>query len=248
MKVKSLLVCILVTCYVISFAQTAQTDYQQFEVIYVKPKLDKVDLFKKALTAHNKKYHATAPYKVSVYSVDTGPYSGAYAWVMGPVTWTQMDAAPGQGEHIVDWEKNINPNCEYVGETTYWRNSKEVNYQAEGAATFNKSRLRFSYIRPGQMDRFMDQMKKVVEVFKQKKYAASFSLAARQGSSAGPHVVSFLDFAKWAYFDNGSDFVKDFNEVHGTGSYDRFIEELDICTDRSKTYDELSSAVPELGG
>src|SRR5689334_19999555 len=108
MKIKSLLVGILTICCVAGFAQ-AQTDYMQFEVIYVKPKLDKVDLFKKALTAHNKKYHATAPYKVNVYSVDTGPNSGAYAWVMGPVTWTQMDGAPGQGEHIMDWEKNVNP-------------------------------------------------------------------------------------------------------------------------------------------
>jgi hypothetical protein len=245
MRLRSLLTGLAV---IICSASFAQSDYQQFVVVYVKPKLDKVDLFKKALSAHNKKYHSTGAYKARVFAVDGGPSSGAYAWVMGPTTWTQMDGAPGEGEHNADWEKNINPNLESAGETIYWRAVKDISYEPEGAPTMNKSRLRFSYVLPGQMDRFMEQMKKIIAVYKQKKYAASFSLATRQLASTGPHVVSFLGFSKWAYFDNGAVFAKDFDEVHGTGAYERFLSELTLCIDRAKSYDEFSTASPELGG
>jgi hypothetical protein len=207
-----------------------------------------MDLFRKSLAAHNKKYHGAGAFKVSVYAVNGGPSSGQYAWVMGPTTWTQMDTAPGEGEHNTDWEKNIDPLCESVGEVMYWRSNKDISYTPEGSASFAKSRLRFSYIYPGQMDRFLEQMKRIVAVYKQKKYPTSFTFATRQGATAGPHAVSFLGFGKWAAFDNGPDFPKDFDEVHGSGAYERFLKELDLCTDRSKTFDEFSVAAPELGG
>jgi len=224
----------------------AQTAYEQIESTPLLPKADKVDLFKKGLAAHNKKYHATDPYKASVWTDITGPTSGYYYWFMGPTTWTQMDARPGAGEHQLDWDKNVTPYVESYGEVTYWRMNKDVNYTPEGGtSTFTKSRGRFTYIKPGQMDRFIEQMKKVIAVYKHQKSAASSYLAVRQGASAGPHVVMYTDFANWAWFDNTSNFQKDYETVHGQGSYAKFIDELDLCTDRTKTYDVLSELVKE---
>jgi hypothetical protein len=236
---------------IIYSAGLAQNPAPIWEVIYLKPKLDKLDLFRKGLAAHNKKYHASDPYKVSVSSILTGPNSGEYVWVMGPTTWTQMDGAPasGPGEHMTDWEKNINPHCESIGEMMYWRGVPEISYEAPGAANFQKSRMRASCVYPGQMERFIEQMKKVVEVFKVKKYTASFALATREGmaSAPRPNAVTFVTFDKYTFLDTNT-FQKDFDEVHGPGSYNRFIEQIDLCVDRSATYDELSETVPELGG
>lgn len=248
MKKQFLLAGLLAIIYSAGFAQSAP---QIWEVIYLKPKLDKLDLFRKGLAAHNKKYHASDPYKVSVSSILTGPNSGEYVWVMGPTTWTQMDGAPasGPGEHMTDWEKNINPYCESIGEMMYWRGVSEVSYEASGAANFKKNRMRASCVHPGQTDRFIEQMKKVVEVFKNKKYTASFSMAMREGlaSAPRPNVVTFVTFDKYAFWDTNA-FQKDFEEVHGPGSYERFLEQIGLCLDRSMTYDELSEVVPELGG
>jgi hypothetical protein len=69
MKKQSLFVGALIFVYAAVFAQA---DYNQYEVVYVKPKLDKVDLFKKGIAAHNKKYHSKAPYKASVSAIITG--------------------------------------------------------------------------------------------------------------------------------------------------------------------------------
>jgi hypothetical protein len=236
----------------IAFAITtmAQTDYQQWEVMNLKPKADKLDLFKKGIAAHNKKYHSADPYKVGVSSIITGPNSGEYTWFMGPTTWTQMDSRPGKGEHDADWDKNVTPYVESAGEVSYWRMNKDLTYRPANAnpATFTKGRFRFFTLLPGEGDRFEDAFKKVVEVYKKKEYPASYTVFSRYGASTGPHVGVSLDFDKWAYLDRPNTFVKDFDEVHGANSYDRFLEELALCIDRSKTYDELSEYMAELSG
>jgi len=246
MKRPILLVCL------IAFAITtmAQADYQQWEVMNLKPKPDKLELFKKGLAAHNKKFHAADPYKAGVSSIITGPNSGEYTWFMGPTTWTQMDARPGKGEHDADWDKNVTPYVESAGEVSYWRMDKDLKYRPANvnAAAQTKSRMRFNEILPGQQDRYEEAMKKVIEVFRKKEYKASFSVFWRFGASEGVNVATSLDFDKWAYFDNGINFAKDFDEVHGDNSYNRFMEELDLCIDRRKTYDELSEYLPELSG
>lgn len=178
---------------------------------------------------------------------DSGPHAGEYIWVMGPATMTELDKAPGAGEHMMDWEKNVNPYCESVGETMYWRTVKEVNYQAEGSGSFTHSRMRANYVYPGQMKRFIEQMTKVAEVYKQKKYTGSFTMSTRWGATQGPNAKTFNSFGNWAFWDEDVKFSKDFDEVHGDGAYARFVEELDLCVDRAKTYDQLSDAVPDLG-
>ena len=231
-------------------ASIAQSDYTQVEVMSLTPKADKVDLFKKGLTAHNKKFHPAGSYHASVSYNVTGPNSGSYNWFMGPTTWTQMDGRPGKGEHDLDWDKNVTPYVQSTGAVSYWRLNKDVNYQPEGAPATMKSRLRFYYVKPGQMDRYVELLKKMVEVSKATKSKMSTQLWTHYGFTDGPNAVTVSDFANWAVLDAGagSKYWEEFEKVHGTGSWDRFIEELDLCLDRSKSFEVLSEAQPDLGG
>lgn len=232
----------------IAFAITAmaQTDYQQWEIMGITPKADKVEMFKKGVGAHTKKYHATAPFKVIINSVLTGPYSGQFTWIMGPCTWTQLDARDTKGEHDMDFEKNVTPYVQSYGEVSYWRVDKDVSYDAPNGTTFTKSRVRFLTLIPGQEGRAGDLFKKIAEVYKKKGYPASYHAYWRQGASSGPHVATSIDFAKWAHFDNPGTLAKDFVEIHGAGSWDRFLDDYALCVDRTKTYDELSEFMPDL--
>jgi hypothetical protein len=227
-------------------ATTAQTDYTQFLVANLRPEPDKIAAFEAGLAAHNKKYHTADPYKAWVWSVQTGPGSGSYDYVMGPVTLAQMDARTTTPEHDADWNNNVLAHCDELGETNYWRWDPDIHYMPEGASNFSKSRLRFVTIRPGQADRYEEQIKKIAEVFKQKKYPIGYNVYWRFGVSQGPHAVVGLDLAKWADLDNEDTFVADFNSIHGAGAFDRFLEELDIAIDRSKTYDTLTEFMPAL--
>lgn len=83
----------------------AQNDYLQWEThrYYAKP--GQAENFEKGLAAHNKKFHSAAPYKTSIFHVRTGPNSGCYELVMGPMTFTQMEGRPTGDDHDNDWEK-----------------------------------------------------------------------------------------------------------------------------------------------
>lgn len=225
----------------------AQTDYTQLEVMSVTPKADKMDLFKKGMAAHNKKYHPAGPYHASVSTTVTGPGTGEYTWVMGPVTFSQLDSRPGKGEHDLDWEKNVAAFSE-SGPVSYWRQNKDISYQPEGVAVLPKGRIRYNYVLPGQMDRYVEQLKKVVAVYKSKKYKRSFSLWTHYGATRDANAVTINNYANWAGFDDTGNFVKDFDEVHGAGAFALFLEDLERCIDTSRGYDELTESAPELGG
>ncbi len=244
---KKLLLVLVVMVFTFTITM-AQTDYLQFEVMSVTPKPDKLDLFKKGMAAHNKKFHNADPYKAGVSYIITGPNSGSYNWVMGPTTWTQMDNRPGKGDHDMDWEKNVVPYVASFGEVSYWRVNKDVIYQPEGAASLPIGRLWFNYVKPGQMNRYVEQMKKVMAVNAKRKSRNSFMLATRVGPSNGPGAVTINNYANWAAMDAAGNFRKDFEEMYGVGSWDAFMEELDLSIERAMTFEELSQDEPELSG
>lgn len=204
------------------------------------------DMFEKALAAHNKKFHNADPFKVGVSEVKSGPASGSYTLVMGPVTFTQIGGRPNSPEHNADWQKNVMPYVESIGDASFWRVDKDASYRAAGADAFTKSRLRFITLNPGQMDRFKDAIKMIGEVYKAKNYNASYSVYIKWGASAGPHVATEIGFADWSWFDQPNTIEKDFEEVHGAGSWQKFLDEWELAVDRTKTFDELDEFMPSL--
>lgn len=223
----------------------AQTDYKQWETHRFKAKMGQRENFEKGLAAHNKKYHPADPYKTSIFSIRTGPNSGDYELSMGSMTFTQMEGRPAGNDHDSDWAKVLEY-ADPIGETIYWREDGDVSYTPAGSESFTTFRWRNSTLLPGGGKRFEEQMLKVVEVLKAKNYSASFKMYWRWGASQGPHVSTELGMKNLAYFDEPNKFSKDFDEVHGDGAYDRFIDELDLCVDRNATYDEIVHYRPDL--
>lgn len=235
----ALLVCTLSVVF-------GQSDYVQFLVVRLTPKPDKIAAFEAGLGNHNKKYHTADPYKAFVWSIQTGPGSGGYYYVMGPATFAQMDARITTPEHDADWNNNVLAHCSDVGEAGYWRADSTLHYMPAGNPFFDKSRLRYVTVKPGQGDRYEEQLMKIVEVYKQKKYSVAYNVYWHYGASQGPHVAVGIDFDKWSYLDTGGDFVDDFNSIHGEEAWTRFIEELDLSIERAMTYDELIQYMPDL--
>ncbi len=221
-----------------AFSLQAQTDYKQWESHYFKAKPGEREAFEKGLAEHNKKFHNQDPFKTAIFNVVTGPHSGLYDLEMGPMTFTQMENRPSSDEHDAHWKK-VMEHGELVGETVYWRADKDIEYKPENSKEFATYRWRYVTLLPGGGDRFEALMKDVLEVIEAKGYDASFNMYWRFGSSQGPHVVTELGMKSMAWFDQPMTFTKDFDEIHGEGAYDRYVEDLDRCVDRSKTYDEI---------
>lgn len=240
---------LMITLCLLTWASSsgwAQTDYLQWECGYTKPKNGQAEMYKKGFAAHAKKYHAADPYKVFIWDVLTGPHSGEYFVALGPATFTQLDNRPSSAEHDADWRTNVGAYVESEGESSYWRLDKDLNLRPEGSDNFGKSRFRYVTLNPGESDRYTEALKKVYAVVKAKNYGGTWSVYRRYGLSTGPHVCIEMSFPNWAYLDAPVSFIKDYEEIHGEGSYDRFLDEIAIAVDRSKTYDELISFLPEL--
>lgn len=223
----------------------AQTEYKQWETHRFKVKMGHAEDFEKGLAAHNKKFHNAAPYKTGIFEIRTGPNSGDYELVMGPMTFTQMEGRPSGKEHDADWAKVLE-HAEPVGETVYWRADKDILYAPAGSEAFNTMRWRYNTLKPDQRDRYKKLLEQVEAVFETKKLGAGFTAYWKYGASQGPHVCTELSMPGLKYLDRPDTWIKDFEEVHGEGSYDLFIEDMDKCVDRSKTYDELVHFRPDL--
>ena len=55
---------------------------------------------------HNAKYHTGGKSTASLYSILTGPNSGKFVWLDGPMTYADLDQQP-DAAHMADWGKNI---------------------------------------------------------------------------------------------------------------------------------------------
>jgi hypothetical protein len=230
----------------ISLITFAQKDYVMFETLYIKVKPDMKKDFEKGLAAHNKEYHASGPFTAHIWSVHTGSHEGEYLWAMGPLTFTDLDNRPTGEDHDEDWDKNIAPYVEKYSELTYWKLDKELSYAPEDGPK-GKAIWSIFKLKPFEEYRFNELLSKVVEVYREKKYEYSFSVYQNQfDSKKGGDVVIEAMFGKWAFFDRDRTFKKDYEEVHGEGSWWKAMEEYKdvvICVE-----DELASFRSDLSG
>lgn len=93
--------------------------------------------------------------------------------------------------------------------------------------------------------RFEELLKKAVEVFKAKDYPDYFRVYySRFRSNSNRDVALSNGFRTWASLDEKSTFKKDFEEVHGEGSWDNFMKEYRASFNSYE--DELSIFLPHL--
>lgn len=224
-----------------------QTDYKMWEITYLRPTTDNMELLYKNLAAHNKKYHASGPKKVSVWVNYTGSHINDLAWVQGPFTFTDMDNPHAdQKAHDDDWTTTVEPYLDIVA-SEYWKLDDKISYVPEGFKFGDKVLWSIFDLQPFEGYRFKALCEKIIKVYKEKNYPRTFQVYWNQFESKdGRDVVIETNFTKWAFFDEDDSFVKDYEEIHGEGTYRLAIEEYrDIVI---AVEDELSERIPELGG
>ncbi len=100
-----------------------------YTVNFVKPKSGMRSAFEASWKTHLAKYHKTED-KRNVYEITSGPRSGTYLIVEGPIAYADMDVdRPTDKEHGLDLEKNFSPKLD--------DNSTEATYRRDDTASFN---------------------------------------------------------------------------------------------------------------
>ena len=224
----------------------SQEKYAMWETMYLTPKSGKTEDLKKGMAEHNKKYHAKDPYTAHVWNIFTGKHEGEWLWAMGPCTFTDLDSRPEGEEHDKDWAENVEAYLEKSSDLRYWRLDEKLSYNPENAPMGKVIWTSYD-VKDFEGYRFDEMLKKVVEVYKQKNYPNSMLVYESQfASEDGMDVVIEWSFDKWAFFDKEDKFVKDYEEIHGEGTWKHFMEEYrDIVV---KAVDELAEYMPELSG
>lgn len=243
-KITTLMMAILFATTLLS--QEEDNSYFMYENTYLAVKSDKVEAFAKAMAKHNETFHKDGPFHANVWSVVVGTRSGQFVWSMGPCTFTDLDSRPDDKAHNDDWVNNVMPNVWKAHSSNMYRNDKKRSYWPEGTKA-SKLIITTYDIKNFETYRFKKLLDQVTEVYKEKEYKRAFSTYWPAFSiDDDADIILVGSFDKWAEFDENTKFKKDFEEVHGEGSWDDFMSEYKAITISQQ--EEVWSIVPELSG
>jgi len=235
---------------VFTFAQEEKEEkksYVMFENTRLSVRSDKFKAFDEAMAHHNKTYHAEGPYHANVWSIIVGEDAGQVVWSMGPCTFEQHDHRPDGSEHMEDWLYNVMPNVRYVDGSNMWKRDDKLSYSPEGDDNSSKLSIRVYDLKEWQSYRFKELVSKALEVYRANSYDWSFSTYWPSfQTEKGVDVALVWGFNDWAWFDKDPTFKKDFEAIHGEGSWFKFMEELRGTVESST--DEVWEIIPSLSG
>lgn len=226
-------------------AQTNESLVIENVMLTVKP--DKIVEFEAGIAAHNKKFHASGPYGARVYTILNGKNAGKYMLIMGPLPWSAMDGRPASKEHTDDNNKNINQYIESEVEVNYMKMHPDLSNFSKDFEINKISVFMIDIKRFKDMDFMEKVVNKVVKMYKEKMPDQIYGIYTNEMPN-----MDGMDFAWVDFFDNSSwmakddTFMQDFEEVHGTGSFQQFIKDVEETTDGDKG--EIWSLRKDLSG
>ena len=198
-----------------------------FQVVDLKVKKGMEDAFEAAVKSHNEQFHgADGLYAARLFYNINGPSGGMYTWVMGPTTYTALDDRPSGDEHDDNWGK-VEEYVEEMGTPGFWNYDHKLSQW--NAEMPNTKRLIWVYdIKRGQGKRWAQLVGQVKEVYEEKRADETFIVVWNDFADThkGYDVAIIFAFDKWAWMDRESNFSKDYEEVHGEGSWRHFLNEF----------------------
>lgn len=198
-----------------------------YEVVNMEVKTGMEDAFEAAVKAHNQKFHsADGAYDAALFYNINGPNGGTYAWIMGPTSFTALDNRPGKGAHDEDWKK-VTAMVENFHSPTYWSEDSKLSHIVPNDANV-KSVVWIYDVKMGHTDKFKELMATVKEVYDKKRPTESMGVYWNEFSDtkAGLDVAIVFPFAKWAWMDREGTFKKQYEELNGEGSMEKFLADF----------------------
>ena len=218
-------------------------------VMYLNQVLDPVpghavDL-ENGVKTHNAKFHAAGEAKAYLFAIMTGPRSGQYAWIQGPMSYASMDT-PLSAEHAADWDKNVGAFCRNNGEMRIVKRDEATTYNPanEVIAENYLARIFYGASNVGQLIEAMGMIKKIYETNKvtsaRRVYTTEFRTMEDEAVTLVYPFSSFKEFEKTKGLAI-QDLGKEMDKVYGAGGMKKF---NDLVNGSSKGfYDEVRTMV-----
>ena len=239
------LLCTLLMMPLLLVAQTNESPIIENVMLSVNP--EKMAEFEAGIAAHNKKFHTDGPYGARVYSVLNGKNAGKYMLIMGPFTWSTIDNRPSGQDHTDDNIKNVNPYIMADVEVNYMKMHPELSNFSKDF-DINKVSVFMVDVKRFKQQEFLENVvSKVVKVYKEKMPEQIYGVYTNEMNN-----MDGMDFGWVDFFDGSSwlgkedKFPQYFEEVHGAGSFPKFLADVEATTDGDRT--EIWSLRKDLSG
>ena len=245
---------ILITCLVASPTTLAQQEDEKdpmWETIILTPDLTKLKILGENLRKHNQKYHKTAPYQATVYNIVSGPDTGKLVWLMGPVTFPQLDSRPAQGGHDEDWRDNVMPYIKKVEQGEYWEGDSKLSNTS--MLTPNPADYPILFTRYWKVDinhqhQIQGRLELISKTIKEMPGVNPWGIyynLFRQGD-LGRHIATVGFYKNWTDFDRDWEFKKTFMNSHDDNDWYSFVRDTDLLLEDS--WDEIWEYDKNLSG
>ena len=233
-------------------AQDDSSSYNMWEDITITPDYTKLKVFGENMRKHNQTYHPEGTYKAFVFDIVTGPNTGKLVWIMGPITFSNLDGRPSAGGHDDDWRDNIMPYVKKMTNGEYWKQMDElsnVSMLDSDNSKYPILHLRYFEVEKGQgynIDGLLKQMSEAVKAMEGENPWGLYTNEFRQGYAIGRHIAWISFHKNWAEFDDDNTFKESFINVHGDDAWQPFIRGMDDTF--SDSWDEIWVYNKELSG
>jgi len=210
----------------------AQDDssYAMWESIMLTPDNTQLKVLGENMRKHNQTYHSEGVHQASVYNITSGPNSGKLLWIMGPLTFTDLDTRPAVGGHDEDWRDNVMPYIKKLGSIEYWKQDDKNSNTA--MLDGDNSKYPIQHIRYFEVardhgysvDNLLKQIGETVKAMDGINPWGVYDNQFRQGYDIGRHIATVGFNANWAEYDKDENFKEAFLKLHGENSWDAFTE------------------------
>ncbi|MFS4417096.1 hypothetical protein [Maribacter sp. 2307ULW6-5] len=241
---KTLIICFMLSAGTLSIL--AQEDLI-FESVLLTVQPNKIIEFEKAIAAHNKKFHTEGPYGARVYSIISGKNTGKYALIMGSLSWGDLDGRPNSKAHTDDNQQNVNAYLETEVDLNYMKFHPELSHFPRDFEISKLAVYLFNIKRFKRADFLEKVVKKVVKVYKEKRPDEIYGIYTNDVSDTDDMDFAFVSFFdSMAWMGKEPTFKREFEEVHGDGSYAMLLDDMEATTNSDRM--ELRELRKDLSG
>lgn len=133
-----------------------------YSVSMVKPKIDMYNAFETSWKLHVSKFHK-GDNKIMVNEILSGPYSGYYEFVHGPMTFADMDKERAdKSAHDLDWEKTCATKLAVETPNNYYRFLDTLSFN--GDVKVEKYMVTVTQVKPGKMGEYQAEVRRGVKL------------------------------------------------------------------------------------
>ncbi len=218
------------------------------ESLMLTPHPEKVPQFRQALAAHNREYHSEDPFGARVYYISSGPNTGKYMQVTGPLSWADRDAASEWlQEREEAWIKKVLPYTLPEADLTYWKTHPALSSFPE-EFTIHKLLVDLYDVEEYRDDRMIKLLETsgrlAMEKFPDITYGIYTNMfpSTREGKDMA--MVFFFEDYEWLAKD--LKFEEAFEAFYGAGSFRDYLQEWRQVT-RGKS-SEIWILQPDISG